>query len=161
VSENGGSFGGGIDSEIQGAIFADPTIQSHDKVRIYQDYLDCIQNPPSGLQPPDAQEAVQQVENTNNWGPAGMFSSYNWDATYERTFQNTGTVAAECSFRIRGVLERRADNSIEQIGQVKDYTFRIKPGDIHTVSGTVGAPGYNTDSDVVTVDDDLQCWNAS
>jgi hypothetical protein len=161
VAGNGGSFGGGVDSEIQGAIFADPTIQSADRVRIFQDYLNCIQNPPAGEQPQDAQDAVQNVVDTNDWSAAGMFSGYDWAAKFQRTYQNVGTDAVECSLRIRGVLERRADDSIERIGRDKEFTFRIDPGKTNQVSGKVGAYGFNTASDVVTVDDDLQCWNAS
>lgn len=144
--------------EIRGAIFADPNLSGVERVSVYERYLECVRDGGVEVQKEDADSSIQRVQFSNDFRPAGLFSSYDFIAKFNRAYKNIGDRTIECRLRVRGVLMRRSSRSVDDVGQVHHRSFVVRSGQFHKVEGEVGVNGFSDERYVVSTDDRLECW---
>lgn len=158
VDSGKGSVSLALASEIKAAIFQDAGLQSSDRLTAYERYLECVKAGGIDIQPEDANSMVQNVLMNNDFRAASMFSSYDWVAQYRRAYKNIGDRTIECSLRIRGVIKRKSNSNIVDVGESDQFKFTLRPGKVFKEQGDVGIKGFNDAYHVVSTEDRLECW---
>jgi len=157
ISGSGGSLGGTVLTDVKGAIFDDPSVQGRDRLEAYSKYLDCVRERGVAVYPDKAEDGVQEVQQTTDWRPSGS-SSYDWVGEYSRVYKNVSSREVTCKLRVRGILKNTLSNRVAKVGEVNYHDFSLRPGRTKSITDNVGVQGFNSDTRVVSVDDELSCW---
>lgn len=157
ISGSGGSLGGTVLTDIKGAIFDDSSMQGREKLEAYSKYLDCVRERGVAVYPDNAEEGVQVVQQTTDWRESRS-SSYDWVGQYSRIYKNVSSREVTCKLRVRGILRNTLSDRVAKVGEINYHEFSLRPGRTKSITGDVGVQGFNSDTRVVSLDDDLSCW---
>jgi hypothetical protein len=161
LKDSAGDFGAGTERKIVGAIFADTSISSPDKVQIYNDYVSCVETIYEDVHakrlPPQAKTLIKKVVEADNWGKTGWLSRYDFVDEYDRRYKNEGPTPISCHYQIRGELQG-IDAMHNRFFEADAHDFTLHPGETEEFGGTIGVSGGTDSEHYVTSDERLQCW---
>lgn len=158
VNKGQGSVSLEVASEIKAAILNDANLRSADRLAAYESYLTCVKAGGIEVQLEDANSVVQNVQFTNDFKAASMFSSFDWVAHYRRAYKNIGDRTVECNLRVRGVIKKRSNGNPIDVGETDQIKFTVRPGKVYEKQGNVGIKGFSDNYQTVSTDDHLECW---